>query len=299
MTGSNLAHAAQRRQVDPLERRFAGLLLDQQTPCRAVGRGEQDGEHVVGAVDGCRAPAPPSTGRLPVPERMVIASWRVLGCLGSSQPSCAAAGPAASRPRWRAARSGRAAEGPAACVRACRRSSAPVAALASERARHARACCAPRANAALQPRWCARFGGRSSGWWRRRWRAAVRSTSSTPSAGRCCSPRACARSRRTCSRCVLGVGMVVIMRLRDRLFPGTEGTGIPQAIVALKLGEGPAARVGALAAHPDRQGHPADARAVRRRHRRARGSVGARRRLRALSGEPRRQRSLPTMSSAA
>jgi H+/Cl- antiporter ClcA len=38
---------------------------------------------------------------------------------------------------------------------------------------------------------------------------------------------------------VLGVGMVVIMRLRDRLFPGTEGTGIPQAIVALKLGSGP------------------------------------------------------------
>lgn len=38
---------------------------------------------------------------------------------------------------------------------------------------------------------------------------------------------------------VLGLGMVVIMRLRDRLFPGTEGTGIPQAIVALKLGEGP------------------------------------------------------------
>jgi chloride channel protein, CIC family len=37
---------------------------------------------------------------------------------------------------------------------------------------------------------------------------------------------------------VLGVSMVVIMRLRDRLFPGTEGTGIPQAIVALKLGEG-------------------------------------------------------------
>jgi H+/Cl- antiporter ClcA len=39
---------------------------------------------------------------------------------------------------------------------------------------------------------------------------------------------------------LIGVGMVVIMRLRDRLFPGTEGTGIPQAIVALRLGEGPA-----------------------------------------------------------
>ena len=39
---------------------------------------------------------------------------------------------------------------------------------------------------------------------------------------------------------LLGVGMVVIMRLRDRLFPGTEGTGIPQAIVALKVGPGAA-----------------------------------------------------------
>lgn len=39
---------------------------------------------------------------------------------------------------------------------------------------------------------------------------------------------------------VVGVGLVVIMRLRDRLFPGTEGTGIPQAIAALKLGDSPA-----------------------------------------------------------
>ncbi|MFN8642334.1 MAG: chloride channel protein [Candidatus Binatia bacterium] len=39
---------------------------------------------------------------------------------------------------------------------------------------------------------------------------------------------------------LVGVGMVVIMRLRDRVFPGTEGTGIPQAIVALRLGDGPA-----------------------------------------------------------
>jgi H+/Cl- antiporter ClcA len=39
---------------------------------------------------------------------------------------------------------------------------------------------------------------------------------------------------------VIGVGMIVIMRLRDRLFPGTEGTGIPQAIVALRVGDGPA-----------------------------------------------------------
>lgn len=37
----------------------------------------------------------------------------------------------------------------------------------------------------------------------------------------------------------VGVGMVVIMRLRDRLFPGTHGTGIPQAIAALEMGEGP------------------------------------------------------------
>jgi len=35
------------------------------------------------------------------------------------------------------------------------------------------------------------------------------------------------------------VGLIVISRLRDRLFPGSEGTGIPQAIAALKLGEGP------------------------------------------------------------
>lgn len=39
---------------------------------------------------------------------------------------------------------------------------------------------------------------------------------------------------------VVGVGMVVIMRLRDLLFPGTEGTGIPQGIAALKLGDSPA-----------------------------------------------------------
>lgn len=39
---------------------------------------------------------------------------------------------------------------------------------------------------------------------------------------------------------VVGAGLVIIMRLRDRLFPGTEGTGIPQAIAALRLGEHPA-----------------------------------------------------------
>jgi H+/Cl- antiporter ClcA len=39
---------------------------------------------------------------------------------------------------------------------------------------------------------------------------------------------------------IVALGMIVICRLRDRVFPGTEGTGIPQAIVALKMGEGPA-----------------------------------------------------------
>ncbi len=33
--------------------------------------------------------------------------------------------------------------------------------------------------------------------------------------------------------------MLLIMQLRDRFFPGTEGTGIPQAIAALKTPEGP------------------------------------------------------------
>lgn len=38
---------------------------------------------------------------------------------------------------------------------------------------------------------------------------------------------------------LVGVGMVVVFRLRDLVFPGTEGTGIPQAMAALQLGEGP------------------------------------------------------------
>ena len=38
---------------------------------------------------------------------------------------------------------------------------------------------------------------------------------------------------------IVAVGMIVICRLRDRVFPGTEGTGIPQAIAALEIGEGP------------------------------------------------------------
>lgn len=38
---------------------------------------------------------------------------------------------------------------------------------------------------------------------------------------------------------VITLGMLLIMQLRDRLFPGTEGTGIPQAIAALKTPEGP------------------------------------------------------------
>jgi len=39
---------------------------------------------------------------------------------------------------------------------------------------------------------------------------------------------------------IVGVGMIVICRLRDRLFPGTEGTGIPQAMAALQMGDTPA-----------------------------------------------------------
>jgi len=39
---------------------------------------------------------------------------------------------------------------------------------------------------------------------------------------------------------IVAVGMIVICRLRDRVFPGTEGTGIPQAIAALRMGEQPA-----------------------------------------------------------
>src|SRR5579862_509468 len=35
----------------------------------------------------------------------------------------------------------------------------------------------------------------------------------------------------------VAVGMIVICRLRDRVFPGTEGTGIPQAIAALQLSD--------------------------------------------------------------
>jgi H+/Cl- antiporter ClcA len=39
---------------------------------------------------------------------------------------------------------------------------------------------------------------------------------------------------------MVSLGMVVLCQVRDRFFPGTEGTGIPQAIAALKMGEGPA-----------------------------------------------------------
>lgn len=38
---------------------------------------------------------------------------------------------------------------------------------------------------------------------------------------------------------LVAVAMVVICTVRDRFFAGTGGTGIPQAIAALKLGEGP------------------------------------------------------------
>ncbi|MEW6270790.1 MAG: chloride channel protein [Thermodesulfobacteriota bacterium] len=38
---------------------------------------------------------------------------------------------------------------------------------------------------------------------------------------------------------MVSLGMVLLCQLRDRFFPGTEGTGIPQAIAALKMREGP------------------------------------------------------------
>lgn len=38
----------------------------------------------------------------------------------------------------------------------------------------------------------------------------------------------------------VAIGMIAISRLRDRVFPGTEGTGIPQAIAALQLSDDPA-----------------------------------------------------------
>jgi H+/Cl- antiporter ClcA len=38
---------------------------------------------------------------------------------------------------------------------------------------------------------------------------------------------------------IVAVGMIIISRLRDRVFPGTEGTGIPQAIAALQMGDTP------------------------------------------------------------
>lgn len=41
---------------------------------------------------------------------------------------------------------------------------------------------------------------------------------------------------------MLVVAMVVITQLRDRYFQGTDGTGIPQAIAALQIPEGPARR---------------------------------------------------------
>jgi len=39
---------------------------------------------------------------------------------------------------------------------------------------------------------------------------------------------------------MVSLGMVFLCQVRDRFFPGTEGTGIPQAIAALKIGECPA-----------------------------------------------------------
>ena len=39
---------------------------------------------------------------------------------------------------------------------------------------------------------------------------------------------------------MVSLGMVFLCQVRDRFFPGTEGTGIPQAIAALQIGERPA-----------------------------------------------------------
>ena len=39
---------------------------------------------------------------------------------------------------------------------------------------------------------------------------------------------------------IVAGGVILICRLRDRVFPGTDGTGIPQAIAALQIGEQPA-----------------------------------------------------------
>lgn len=39
---------------------------------------------------------------------------------------------------------------------------------------------------------------------------------------------------------MVSLGMVFLCQVRDHFFPGTEGTGIPQAIAALKIGECPA-----------------------------------------------------------
>ncbi|MEO2169403.1 MAG: hypothetical protein ABGY42_15040, partial [bacterium] len=39
---------------------------------------------------------------------------------------------------------------------------------------------------------------------------------------------------------LLFVSMIVICQLRDRFFQGTDGTGIPQAIAALQIEDGPA-----------------------------------------------------------
>jgi H+/Cl- antiporter ClcA len=41
---------------------------------------------------------------------------------------------------------------------------------------------------------------------------------------------------------IVGVGIVIICRLRDRVFPGSEGTGIPQAMAALQMGDTPERR---------------------------------------------------------
>ena len=51
--------------------------------------------------------------------------------------------------------------------------------------------------------------------------------------------QAASRQSRWLPPLIAALAMVAIIRLRDRYFPGTEGTGIPQAIAALRMPEGP------------------------------------------------------------
>ena len=112
-------------------------------------------------------------------------------------------------------------------------------------------------------------------------RAAARCTSSTRSAGRSTVRGAAMRALAVSAAADRRRRHDRHLRLRDRLFPGTEGTGIPQAIAALKLGEGPA-RGSACCRCASLIGKIIllTLALFIRRHRRPRGAVGARRRLR-------------------